>query len=190
MSLLETLEYPEFSLPRWHNLEDAVVHTVIAQMLSKGAAQAILAKLYGAHGDSASILKWAERSARRRGAIYGVSQNKRKALQEWQRHTQRNGNGSPSWSKLSTADLHNHISSLWGFGQWSADMLAIFYLGRKDVWPTTDTGIANMSALVFRTTNTKNIQEHIAGNETFIALCFWKAIDRRLVPALRQEWER
>jgi DNA-3-methyladenine glycosylase II len=30
------------------------------------------------------------------------------------------------------------ITGLWGFGDWSAEMIAIFYLGRTNIWSEKD----------------------------------------------------
>ena len=30
------------------------------------------------------------------------------------------------------------ITSLWGFGDWSAEMIAIFYLGKTNIWSEKD----------------------------------------------------
>ncbi len=30
------------------------------------------------------------------------------------------------------------ITNLWGFGDWSAEMIAIFYLGRTNIWSEKD----------------------------------------------------
>ncbi|GIS85952.1 MAG: hypothetical protein CM1200mP17_05200 [Woeseia sp.] len=43
--------------------------------------------------------------------------------------------------KLSAMDEQEYrqcITSLWGFGDWSAEMIAIFYLGRTNVWSEKD----------------------------------------------------
>ena len=35
-------------------------------------------------------------------------------------------------------DYKKSIKSLWGFGDWSAEMIAIFYLGKTNVWSNGD----------------------------------------------------
>ena len=40
--------------------------------------------------------------------------------------------------QLSYDDYKKLIKSLWGFGDWSAEMIAIFYLGRTNVWSEKD----------------------------------------------------
>lgn len=56
-------------------------------------------------------------------------------------------NGDPDFAtrllKSDYADIKAQITSLWGFGDWSADMCAIFYCGLPDVFPLKDVAIIN-----------------------------------------------
>ena len=75
----------------------------------------------------------------------------------------------------------HEIMSIWGFGQWAADMIAIFYLGRMDVWPNTDGGIIKASRIVFGQISEKEIKQIINGSETVVALYLWEMLNRKIV---------
>ena len=78
-------------------------------------------------------------------------------------------------------EYRSEICSIWGFGRWSADMIAIFHLGRMDVWPETDAGIQKSSRLVFGTDNYAKINRLISGCETVAALYLWELINKKLL---------
>ena len=49
--------------------------------------------------------------------------------------------GDITLSKISEMDDETYkktITSLWGFGDWSAEMIAIFYLGKTNIWSEKD----------------------------------------------------
>ena len=79
-----------FTLPYWHTIEDAVVYSVIGQMLSNSASRSIISSLKKHVGSSKQIIIWASRNYTRSGPIYGVSQRKRRALSEWHKYASSN----------------------------------------------------------------------------------------------------
>jgi 3-methyladenine DNA glycosylase/8-oxoguanine DNA glycosylase len=60
-------------------------------------------------------------------------------------------------------------------------MIAIFYLGRMDVWPETDGGILRACKAVFGTDEYSQINKHIKGHETVTAVYLWELINKNLV---------
>jgi len=78
---------------------------------------------------------------------------------------------------MQTKEIHSEISSIWGFGPWTAEMITIFYFSRRDVWPLGDTGLQNMAMLVFGTKEYSEFAPVISGYETATALFFWTAIN-------------
>ena len=40
--------------------------------------------------------------------------------------------------EMSAADRTAHITAIWGVGQWTADMMNMFYFGEPDIWPEGD----------------------------------------------------
>lgn len=169
-----------YDIPIWPSINDAVLYAVIGQVLSLSASSSIINRLYKNFRSSSDILKWAQKNCYKKGPVMGVSQRKRKALKAWCKYADDNCGKRKSWKNMPLNEYRGEICSIWGFGQWSADMIAIFHLGRMDVWPETDAGIQKSSRLVFGTDNYGIISKTIAGCETVAALYLWELINRNL----------
>ena len=179
--LIETTGPLTFRIPVWSSIDDAVLYAVIGQMLSNTASTAIIRRLLEKFKTSNAVIEWAEKTWKKEGAVYGVSQRKRKALKEWAVYSRNSGRNWEKWKNIPLKQYRDEISMIWGFGRWSADMIAIFYLGRMDVWPETDNGIQKISSLIFKTNKTSIIKKYISGCETITALYMWELINKNLV---------
>jgi 3-methyladenine DNA glycosylase/8-oxoguanine DNA glycosylase len=156
-------------------------------MLSSQASASILRNLYKRFPSSVKVIRWAHMTSNRHGALLGLSQKKRKALSSWFVFSQKNKNRWIRWQSMSTIEFRKEIISLWGFGPWTADMIAIFYLCRKDVWPKNDTGLQNVSRVVFGTDDEKVIAQYIFGHETAVALFFWTSIETGVYDRMKRQ---
>jgi DNA-3-methyladenine glycosylase II len=150
-------------------------------MLSVSASVSIISRLYQEFGSSCSVLKWAQKSCYKIGPIRGVSQRKRKAFRAWQLYAKDNYGKWKKWAKMPLSEYREEICSIWGFGRWSADMIAIFHLGRMDVWPETDTGLQKACEVVFKNQTQSQVKGYIAGCETVAALYLWALINKKLI---------
>ena len=157
-----------YDIPIWRSINDAILYAVIGQMLSVSAS-------------ASAVLQWARRNCYKKGPVKGVSQRKRKALRAWYVYANDNYNRLNAWKNMPLNEYRSEICSIWGFGRWSADMIAIFHLGRMDVWPETDAGIQKSSRLVFGTDNYAKINRLISGCETVAALYLWELINRKIL---------
>jgi len=179
--LLEVLGNIEFQLPKWDSIDDAVVYCIIGQMLSGSATRSIIRNLREHFGDAGEMISQCSQNAFSEGPLLGVSQRKRKAFRAWQVFAEKNGNPTGRWASMPLYKYRREISGIWGFGRWSADMIAIFHLGRLDVWPESDAGIKRVCKIVFGTGGSLGIQDYIKGCETAAALCLWEIINRNLI---------
>jgi DNA-3-methyladenine glycosylase II len=150
-------------------------------MLSGPATRSIIGRLRDHFGDSGDIIKGCSQTAFCDGPLLGVSQRKRKAFHAWEVFTEKNESTTGRWAKMSLDNFREEVSSIWGFGRWSADMIAIFHLGRLNVWPESDAGIKRACKVVFGTSDNSGILNSIQGCETAVALCLWEIINRNLV---------
>lgn len=178
--LMKVVGSLEYEIPIWTSVNDAVLYAVIGQMLSVKAAKSIIQKLVQRFHTSEAVICWAKHSLSRDGPIFGVSWRKRKALAEWERFIANNPDLTNKWGQISLAEYKKQITSVWGLGNWSADMIAIFHLGRMDVFPETDTGIKKACRDLFGTNDFSGIRKCIAGCETVTALYLWEALDRKM----------
>ncbi len=178
--LLQVVGPLGYKLPVWNSLEDAVLYAVIGQMLSNKASSSIISRLLSDFGSSSAVIRWAEKNSKKTGPLKGISQRKRRALREWFSYAKTDRAEWKNWDTMPLAEYQREISSIWGFGRWSADMIAIFYLGRMDVWPETDKGIQKACRIVFNTDNTRAVKKYIRGCETIAAVYLWELLNRGL----------
>lgn len=171
----------KYKIPIWPSIEDTILYTVIGQMLSNSASVSIIKRLHKSFGFSSAVFQWAKKNYHKPGPIKGVSQKKRKALYQWVLYADSHPEAWKKWGQLPLTEYRKEINNIWGFGRWSADMIAIFHLGRMDIWPETDNGIKKVSRLIFGTDRYSTIKRHIAGCETITALYFWELLNKNLV---------
>jgi 3-methyladenine DNA glycosylase/8-oxoguanine DNA glycosylase len=131
----------------YHTLLEAVVH----QQLSPKAAETILGRVAALYPGSklpepADLLETSD--ARLRGA--GLSLAKTKALKDIAARTL---DGTvPSAEEIaavSDADIIKRLTSIFGVGQWTVEMMLIFHLGRMDILPADDYALRKSIADVF-----------------------------------------
>lgn len=176
--LIEKIGPLSFDIPLWKSIDKAVLYAVIGQMLSVKASCSIICRLLNRFGSAGKVISWAEKSAQRQGAVCGVSKRKRSALKAWSAETKKRGRFWEQWPAMELEEFKRDVTGIWGFGNWSADMIAIFYLGRNDVWPETDMGLQNAAKAVFGASAARNFKNYIRGYETVAALYFWEYLNR------------
>ena len=148
--LIKAIGPLRYEVPIWGSLDDAVLYAVIGQMLSGGATFSIIRNLLNRFKQSSRVISWASRQ-KASGALYGISERKRRALMEWQVFYAKYGNQCREWAQVALEEYRKQVDSIWGFGRWSADMIGTLHLGRMDIWPETDSGISRASRIIFET---------------------------------------
>ena len=129
----------------------SLARSIIYQQLSTRAAGTIYKRYLAALGDvqtAERVLSIPHNSLR----SAGISNAKCRALKELADSVS-TGN-IPDISRLKTLDNNAVIACLtrvWGIGDWTAHMFLIFCLGRLDVLPTSDVGVRNGIALIYKT---------------------------------------
>jgi DNA-3-methyladenine glycosylase II len=84
---------------------------------------------------------------------------------------------------MTSAEIIEHLISVDGIGEWTAQMLLIFSLHRLDILPTGDLGVRKgfQSAYELDHLPTKKEMEAIAerwhGHESIAAWYFWRVAD-------------
>ena len=167
-------------VPAWRLVDDAVLYSVIGQMISLSASCSIIRRLIKRYGSSRKIIEWAHKTRNVRGPICGVPQRKRKALSEWFKFKKKNRNTHLKWHGSGSNNFRTEITSLWGFGDWAADMIGIFHLGRMDIWPKTDVGLLRACKEVIGTDDPEKIIRYVKGCETVAALYLWGYLDQKI----------
>ena len=119
---------------------ETLANIVIGQQVSTNAASSIskkLKKLCGAKLDANNFLKTSATSLK----AAGVSAQKRRYLKELAEVIVANELSLDQLRELSDKHVFDKITSITGFGPWSAQMFLIFSLGRIDIWPAGDLGV-------------------------------------------------
>lgn len=127
------------NVPKNLEIFDCLAQTVVEQQLSYKAAQAIWKKIKDAtHQANINLIDYFDNSNISNIKNNGLSKNKIKAILGAKKAIQ---NGDISFSIISNMDYSEYkktITQLWGFGDWSAEMIAIFYLGKTNIWSEKD----------------------------------------------------
>lgn len=70
------------------------------------------------------------------------------------------------------------LTALWGVGQWTADMISIFYFGDKDIWPDGDLAARKtLEKLTSRRRKTIRTAKRFAPYRSYLALYMWEYLD-------------
>ena len=64
-----------------------------------------------------------------------------------------------TWKHLDDENASREIQKLTGFGVWSASIILLFYLGRLDVFPHTDTTIKKAYRKIYKIDFSKDLRE-------------------------------
>ena len=162
----------------------ALARCIVYQQLTAKAAATIYARLtaLGAQGLPTPTEVLQMNDSTLRGV--GLSGAKTRALKDL---AQRQEHGLlPSVieaSGLSDDTLIERLTTVRGIGPWSVQMLLMFRLGRRDVWPTTDYGVQKAYQKVFRKKSLPTPRELLLLGERFrpqrtmAAWYLWRALD-------------
>lgn len=156
-----------------------LARTIVGQQLSTQAAHSIWSRLEGAAleaGQDIPELFTEERHELLRAC--GVSRNKIRALQQVRAAHLGGRLCGERLRGLDHAALSRELLSLWGIGQWSCDMTALFYCGRQDVWPEQDVTVQNtFRDLIGRRRKPSKWAARFAPHRSWLALYMWALVD-------------
>ena len=118
---------------------DCLAQTVVEQQLSYKAAKSIWKKINNSAKElDMKLMDYLSEENTISMRNDGLSNNKIKAILGARVAVK---SGDITLSKISEMDDETYkktIMSLWGFGDWSAEMIAIFYLGKTNIWSEKD----------------------------------------------------
>ena len=70
------------------------------------------------------------------------------------------------------------LTAIWGVGQWTADMMSMFYFGDEDIWPDGDVAARKtLQKLTSRRRKTTRTAERFAPHRSYLALYMWAHAD-------------
>ena len=157
------------------SLVNAIVRVVNSQMLSTQSASAIFARIQAqARGRRRKILANLSADELRE---CGMSKSKIRTIHEFRDRYRKDPQRYERWREMSFDELLNAVDEVWGISTWTAEMLAIFYFGHKDVFPSKDLSINNGVALIRVHLDGDFFPETGNACSTLLARCIWRSFE-------------
>ena len=104
----------------------------------------------------------------------GVSMAKLKALMSVRNAESRGELHGPSLARLEPADRSKRLLKIFGVGQWTCDMVSIFYFGSPDVWPVGDAAVQKQFKKLIGFDDPNSAAEKFGPHRTLLALAMYK----------------
>ena len=169
---------------RSHDLVAHLAKVVAGQQLSTKAADSIWKRIENLiKENNCSLEQLFLANPQRVLKTSGLSRNKVKAISGMVDVFESGQISKQMLFKKNYDELVECITSLWGFGKWSADMVAMSFFAHKDVWPDGDLairkGIETLSGGKEKTK--KSILSASAPYRSYLARHIWKGFNRGLL---------
>ena len=113
----------------------------------------------------------------------GLSRNKIRAIIEMVERFQAGSLSSEDLFKQDYESLTLAITSLWGFGVWSSDMIAISFFAQRDVWPDKDLAIRKGIERLSEGNLEKQqiILSACSPYRSYLARHIWRGLDKKYI---------
>ncbi len=126
-------------VPKDLDIFDCLAQTVVEQQLSYKAANSIWNKIKNSAAEKNIILiEYFRKKNTASIRNYGLSINKIMAIICAKQAIESGDITLQKLSIMTYPEFKKTITNLWGFGDWSAEMIAIFYLGKTNIWSQKD----------------------------------------------------
>lgn len=160
---------------------ERLCRAVAGQQLSVKAAASIWARVVDSAHNEPLVDYLATASADRlRGC--GLSAAKAKSMGAIALAAQSNQLNETMLEDLDHDERSRCLTEIWGVGQWTADMMGIFYFGDPDIWPDGDTTARkNLERLTSRRRKTVRTAARFAPYRSYLALYMWHQADTPIV---------
>ncbi len=149
-----------------------LARAVTGQQVSAAAARAIWSRVEAAAGDRLADFFRAENEAAMRRC--GLSGNKIKALCHIGAAHAAGLLDSAEIRALDHAARSARLTEIWGVGQWTCDMLGIFYCRELDIWPESDLAVARGLKRFVRRRKPERVAAVFAPHRSLLALYMWR----------------
>ncbi|WP_136066194.1 DNA-3-methyladenine glycosylase family protein [Modicisalibacter radicis] len=158
-------------------LAERLCRSVAGQQLSVKAARSIWARLESARGDLPMHEFFHAVNSEAIRAC-GLSSAKTRAICAIAAEARAGGLEAEALRPLAHAERARHLTALWGVGQWTADMISIFYFGDEDVWPDGDVAARKtLTRLTSPRRKTVRTAARFAPYRSYLALYMWRHVD-------------
>ncbi|HJM71652.1 MAG TPA: hypothetical protein QF857_04975 [Gammaproteobacteria bacterium] len=159
---------------------ECLAQTVVEQQLSYKAAKSIWGKIKSSSKrKGCELIDYFDEKNQFSLRDDGLSQNKIKSIMGAKKAVNDGLISLKKLEELSYDDYKKLIKSLWGFGDWSAEMIAIFYLGRTNVWSDGDLMLSKGINEICLDTETlpQELVDMVDPFQSYLALHIWRHKD-------------
>jgi DNA-3-methyladenine glycosylase II len=171
----------DFSWGERDDMFTSLMRTIVGQQLSVKAAATIWQRVADGVGDISykGFLKCDDETLRG----YGLSRQKVSYVRGLAEAVKSKKFNPDLLHDMDDENVLQSITSLKGFGEWSAQMVLIFTLHRPDIWPTGDLGIREGVRLYKKLDErpdipaTEKFGNKFKGKRTSAALLLWRLKD-------------
>ncbi len=158
-------------------LAERLCRSVAGQQLSVKAARSIWGRVLAAAGD-APLMEFLAASNQDVLRGCGLSGAKVRALCLIAEEARAGRLEADILRELDHAERSRRLTALWGVGQWTADMVSIFYFGEPDVWPEGDVAARKtLARLTSPRRKTQRTAARFAPYRSHLALYLWRHVD-------------
>ena len=156
---------------------DRLCRAIAGQQLSVKAAQSIWNRVLAIAGDERLVEYFAQVDPDvLRGC--GLSGAKVKAVGAIAQAALSGQLEATELSQLSATERTTRLTALWGVGQWTADMMNIFYFGEPDIWPDGDVAARKtLERLTSKRRKTTRTAAYFSPYRSYLALYMWRYVD-------------
>ncbi|MDZ7747539.1 MAG: hypothetical protein U5K43_00775 [Halofilum sp. (in: g-proteobacteria)] len=156
-----------------------LARAVVGQQLSTAAARTIRERLDAAAAAAGQDLPgFADAVATEELRACGLSRNKARALAALAAAERAGALDSAHFAGLDHAAVSARLGAIWGVGQWTCDMAAIFWCGCGDVWPENDVAVQRtFRALIGHRRSAAKAAARFAPERSRLAVYMWRITD-------------
>lgn len=149
--------------------------TIVGQQLSIRAANSIWGRIEkSAQAANIEIPGYFIEGYKNEIRQCGVSMTKLKALMSVCNAESKGELHGPSLARLEPADRSKKLLKIFGVGQWTCDMVSIFYFRSPDVWPMGDAAVQKQFKKLIGCDDPNSVAEKFGPHRTFLALAMYK----------------
>ena len=156
-------------------LLNAIVRVVNSQMLSTASASAIFERIENVA--KKRRLKYLSNLTADEFRSCGMSKGKIRSIHEFRNRYQKDRDRYEKWRELPFDELEEEVDLIWGISTWTAEMLAMFYFGHRDVFPSKDLAINRGVELIRRHIDDGFKPDDGSPYRTLLARCIWRSIE-------------
>ncbi|MEM9088222.1 MAG: DNA-3-methyladenine glycosylase 2 family protein [Cyanobacteria bacterium P01_F01_bin.53] len=151
---------------------------VAGQQLSVKAASSIWSRVLGQVPVDMAMVDYLADAAPDSLKGCGLSGAKVRTLGEIAQAAQAGKLNAEALGQLDHTARTQHLTALWGVGQWTADMMGIFYFGDTDIWPDGDvTARKTLEKLTSKRRKTTRTAARFEPYRSYLAFHMWQHAD-------------